>query len=103
MSRIRVLVVDDSFFIRKRLVDMLWTDSDIDVVDTAQNGLEAIEKIARLKPDVVTLDIEMPKMDGLTALKGIMSSSPTAVIMVSTLTEEGSHAAAQALMDGAVD
>jgi len=103
MTRVKVLVVDDSFFVRKRLVDMLSSDPEITVVDTAQNGLEAIEKIAILKPDVVTLDIEMPKMDGLTALRSIMTSNPTAVVMVSTLTEEGSHATAQALMDGAVD
>jgi two-component system chemotaxis response regulator CheB len=103
MPRVKVLVVDDSFFVRKRLVDMLSSDPDIEVIDTAQNGLEAIEKVASLRPDVVTLDIEMPKMDGLTALKGIMSAGPTSVIMVSTLTEAGSQATAQALMDGAVD
>lgn len=103
MSQIRVLVVDDSFFIRKRLVDMLSSDPEIVVIGTAQNGVEAIEKVANLKPDVVTLDIEMPKMDGLTALEYIMRDNPTPVIMVSTLTEEGSKATATALFKGAVD
>lgn len=100
---VRVLVVDDSFFTRKRLVDMLSSDPQIEVVDTAQNGIEAIEKITKLKPDVVTLDVEMPKMDGLTALHHIMRNVPTAVIMVSTLTQEGSEATVHALMEGAVD
>ena len=103
MSQIKVLVVDDSFFIRKRLVDMLNSDPEIHVVDTAENGLEAIEKIARLRPDVVTLDIEMPNMDGLTALVRIMKENPTPVIMVSTLTEIGSEATMNALLKGAVD
>lgn len=103
MSQIKVLVVDDSFFIRKRLVDMLNSEPEIDVVDTAENGLEAIEKIARLRPDVVTLDIEMPNMDGLTALVRIMKENPTPVIMVSTLTEIGSEATMNALLRGAVD
>ncbi|MEW5706862.1 MAG: chemotaxis response regulator protein-glutamate methylesterase [Actinomycetota bacterium] len=103
MSQIKVLVVDDSVFTRKRLVDMLASDSEIAVIDTAQNGLEAIEKVKSLRPDVVTLDIEMAGMDGLTALGHIMSECPTPVVMVSTLTEEGSEATAQALLEGAVD
>jgi len=103
LPQVKVLVVDDSFFIRKRLVEMLNSDSEINVVDTAENGLEAIEKVARLRPDVVTLDIEMPNMDGLTALVRIMKEHPTPVVMVSTLTEAGSEAAMTALMRGAVD
>jgi len=103
MSQIKVLVVDDSFFIRKRLVEMLSSDPEIVVIDTAQNGLEAIEKVSSLSPDVITLDIEMPAMDGLTALGRIMREYPTPVIMVSTLTEEGSAATVQALLEGAVD
>jgi len=103
LPQVKVLVVDDSFFIRKRLVEMLNSDPGINVVDTAENGLEAIEKIARLRPDVVTLDIEMPNMDGLTALARIMKENPTPVIMVSTLTEAGSEAAMTALTRGAVD
>ncbi len=100
---IRVLVVDDSFFSRKRLVEMLSSDPQIQIIDTAQDGLEAIKKVAEFKPDVVTLDIEMAKMDGLTALGHIMEEHPTPVIMVSTLTKEGSEATAQALLKGAVD
>ncbi|HEY3374524.1 MAG TPA: chemotaxis response regulator protein-glutamate methylesterase [Candidatus Aquicultor sp.] len=103
MARIRVLVVDDSFFIRKRLIDILSSDPEIEVVDGAQNGIEAIEKAAMHKPDVITLDVEMPKMDGLTALDHIMKDHPTPVLMVSTLTEEGSEAAAIALLKGAID
>jgi len=103
MSQIKVLVVDDSFFIRRRLVEMLSSDPEIAVIDTAQNGLEAIQKIPELNPDVVTLDIEMPIMDGLTALGRIVREHPTPVIMVSTLTEEGSAATVQALLEGAVD
>ncbi len=100
---IKVLVVDDSFFSRKRLIDMLSSDPQIQIIDTAQDGLEAIRKVAELKPDVVTLDIEMARMDGLTALGYIMKEHPTPVIMVSTLTEKGSEATAQALLEGAVD
>lgn len=103
MSQIRVLVVDDSFFTRKRLIDMLSSDPEITIIDTAQNGLEAIEKVAKLNPDVITLDVEMAKMDGLTALGHIMKEHPTPVIMVSTLTEEGSEVTAQALLEGAID
>ncbi|MCL6471352.1 MAG: chemotaxis response regulator protein-glutamate methylesterase [Firmicutes bacterium] len=100
---IRVLVVDDSFFSRKRLIDMLSSDPQIAVIDTAQDGFEAIKKVIELQPDVVTLDIEMARMDGLTALNHIMKECPTPVIMVSTLTEEGSAATAQALLEGALD
>lgn len=103
MSQVRVLVVDDSLFTRKRLIDMLSSDSEIVVIGTAQDGFEAIEKTASLKPDVVTLDIEMARMDGLTALSRIMKENPTPIVMVSTLTEEGSDATVQALMEGAVD
>jgi len=103
LSQIRVLVVDDSFFTRKRLIDMLSSDPEIAIIDTAQNGFEAIEKVTKLNPDVVTLDIEMAKMDGLTALGHIMKEHPTPVIMVSTLTDEGSEVTAQALLEGAVD
>jgi len=103
LPQIRVLVVDDSYFTRKRLVEMLSSDPEITVIDTAENGIEAVEKTTRLKPDVVTLDIEMANMDGLTALSYIMRQYPTPVIMVSTLTETGSEATVQALMSGAVD
>lgn len=83
MSRIRVLVVDDSAFMRKVTSDILGSSPDIEVIGRAKNGLDAIEKIVRLRPDVVTMDIEMPVLDGLQALGYIMSECPTPVIMLS--------------------
>lgn len=103
LPQIRVLVVDDSYFMRKRLVEMLSADPDIHIIGIAESGLEALEKAATLKPDVITLDIEMANMDGLTALSHIMRECPTSVVMVSTLTEAGSEATVSALMSGAVD
>lgn len=99
----RVLVVDDSAFMRRSLSALIEADPDLEVVDTAHNGRVALEKTKRLKPDVITLDIEMPVMDGLTALRRIMSECPTPVVMCSSLTTEGSHAALRALKLGAVD
>ncbi len=99
----RVLVVDDSAFMRKAITTMLGEDSSIDVIGTARNGREAVEMAERLQPDVITLDIEMPEMDGLTALRKIMQRCPTQVIMVSSLTTEGSHATLTALKLGAAD
>jgi two-component system, chemotaxis family, protein-glutamate methylesterase/glutaminase len=100
---IKVLVVDDSAFMRKAISTMLAKDPQIRVVDTARNGEEALEKIRLLNPDVVTMDIEMPKMDGLTALGHVMSESPRPVLMVSSLTTEGAEATLKALELGAVD
>ncbi|HJW33428.1 MAG TPA: chemotaxis response regulator protein-glutamate methylesterase [Holophagaceae bacterium] len=100
---IRVLVVDDSPFMRKSLQKMLETAPDIQVVGTARDGMDALEKIEELDPDLVTLDIEMPRMDGLTALKKIMATSPRAVLMVSSLTQEGAQATLDALSLGALD
>lgn len=99
----RVLVVDDSALMRNLLSDMLNAESNIEVIATAKDGQDAIEKVAKLNPDVVTLDIEMPKMDGLTALKHIMNSNPTPVVMLSALTEYGSKSAIKALEYGAID
>lgn len=99
----RVLIVDDSAFMRRAIRQMLTTDPQIEVVGTARNGREGVEMAGSLKPDVVTLDIEMPEMDGLTALKQIMRESPTQVLMLSSLTTEGSHVALQALKLGAAD
>ncbi len=99
----RVLIVDDSAFMRKSLTLILQADQSIEIIDTARDGLEALEKIEKLRPDVVTLDIEMPKMDGLTALKKIMQDFPTPVLMVSSLTEEGAESTLKALELGAVD
>jgi len=103
MKKIGVLVVDDSAFMRKAIESMLVKDPDIEVVGSAKNGLEAIDMVKRLKPDVVTLDIEMPRMDGLTALQKIMAENPLPVIMVSSLTTEGADATMKALDLGAVD
>ncbi len=102
-TRTKVLVVDDSAFMRKAIAQMLQSDADIEVVGTARNGKEGCELAGKLHPDVITLDIEMPEMDGLTALRHIMRDCPTAVIMLSSLTTEGSHAALTALRLGAAD
>ncbi len=100
---IRVLVVDDSAFMRRAISQMLSSDPDVDVIDTARDGREGLEKTKSLQPDVVTLDIEMPDMDGLTSLRRIMKECPTPVIMCSSLSTEGSHAALKALSLGAFD
>lgn len=100
---IRVLVVDDSAFMRKTLSAMLERDPRLRVVGTARNGMEAIEKAAALKPDVVTMDIEMPGMNGLEALGRIMATARLPVVMVSSLTEDGAKATLDALELGAVD
>lgn len=100
---IRVLIVDDSAFMRKSLAMMLESDPSIQVIGTARDGREGIEKVRELKPDIVTLDIEMPVMDGLTALKTIMKENPLPVLMVSSLTTEGAQATIDALALGAVD
>ncbi len=98
----RVLVVDDSALVRMAVTDIL-TKAGMEVVDTAKNGKEAVEKTIKLSPDVITLDIKMPVMDGLTALKLIMEKKPTPVIMLSTLTTEGARETLEALKLGAVD
>ncbi len=103
IRKISALIIDDSAFMRKSLALMLESDPDIKVVGSAKNGQEGYELVKNLKPDIVTLDIEMPVMDGLTALKKIMSDCPTAVIMVSSLTTEGAEATLKALELGAVD
>jgi len=100
---IKVLVVDDSAFMRKAISKMLEADSTIQVVGTAGNGQEAIEKIEILKPDVVTMDIEMPVMNGIEALKYIMSHNQLPVIMFSALTKEGADITMEALSIGASD
>lgn len=102
-KRIEVLVVDDSAYMRKVVSNMLQSDEEIFVVDTARDGLDALEKIKKWKPDVVTLDVEMPRMDGLTALQKIMVECPTPVVMLSSLTQEGSETTIKALTLGAVD
>lgn len=102
-KKIQVLVVDDSAYMRKVISNLLQADENITVVDTARDGLDALNKIKQWKPDVVTLDVEMPKLDGLSALDRIMKECPTAVIMLSSLTQEGSDTTIKALTMGAVD
>lgn len=100
---VRVLVVDDSAFMRKVIGDILSEDPAIEVVGRAKNGREAVKLFADLRPDVITLDVEMPGMNGIEVLKHIMSSRPTPVIMVSGLTKTGADITMQALDAGAVD
>lgn len=100
---IKVLIVDDSAFMRNALSSMLTSDPEIKIVGTARDGVEAIEKVASLKPDVVTMDVEMPRMDGITALKHIMEKTPVPVIMVSSLTVDGAKVTLDALDLGAMD
>ena len=100
---VRVLVVDDSAIVRKVLSSALDAAPGIEVVDTATDPLDAREKIKRLCPDVITLDVEMPKMDGITFLKNIMRLRPMPVVMISSLTESGASVTLDALEIGAVD
>lgn len=102
-KRIRVLVIDDSALVRKLLTEMLSSDPQIEVVDTAMDPFVAREKIKRFNPDVLTLDVEMPRMDGLTFLRNLMRLRPMPVVMVSTLTERGAEVTLDALRLGAVD
>ncbi|WYP24946.1 chemotaxis response regulator protein-glutamate methylesterase [Alkalihalobacillus sp. FSL W8-0930] len=103
MNPIRVLVVDDSAFMRKVVTDMLQADPEIFVVGTARNGEDATKKNLELKPDVITMDVEMPVLDGLGALKQIMIEHPIPVVMVSSLTSIGAHTTMLAMEAGAVD
>jgi len=103
MPQVKLLIVDDSAFMRKAIENMVKKDPDIFIVGTARNGIEAVQQVKTLKPDVMTLDIEMPQMDGLTALQKIMAENPLPVIMVSSLTTEGADATLKALDLGAVD
>ncbi len=100
---VRVLIVDDSALIRKMLTEILSSDPDIEVLGTAQDPYVAREKIKSLNPDVITLDIEMPKMDGIEFLRKIMKLRPMPVLMVSSLTQQGADATLHALEIGAVD
>ena len=100
---VKVLVVDDSGFFRRRVSEILSADPDIQVVGTATNGREAIDQALALKPDVITMDYEMPMMDGITAVKNIMQRCPTPVLMFSSLTHEGARVTLDALDAGAVD
>lgn len=100
---VKVLVVDDSGFFRRRVSEILSADSNIQVVGTATNGKDAIDQALALKPDVITMDYEMPMMDGITAVRHIMQRCPTPVLMFSSLTHEGARVTLDALDAGAVD
>jgi two-component system chemotaxis response regulator CheB len=103
MDKIKVLIIDDSALVRQLLTKILESDPRIDVVGTAPDPLIARDKIKLLSPDVLTLDIEMPKMDGIAFLKNLMRLRPMPVVMISTLTENGAPATLEALSLGAVD
>lgn len=103
MKKIRVLIVDDSVFMRRALTQMLSSAPDIEVIDQAKNGREGVEKVLALEPDIVTMDVEMPIMNGLEALREIMSKHPVPVIMVSSTTTEGAQQTIEALSAGAID
>ena len=100
---VKVLVVDDSGFFRRRVSEILSADPTIQVIGTATNGREAIDQTLALKPDVITMDYEMPLMDGITAVRHIMQRCPTPVLMFSSLTHEGARVTLDALDAGAVD
>lgn len=102
-SRIQVLVVDDSAFMRKVITDILNSSGDIEVAGTAKNGLDALEKAKTLNVDVITLDVQMPVMDGLSCLKRLAKLDFIPVIMLSNLTKEGERATIEALENGAID
>ncbi|MEW6535629.1 MAG: chemotaxis response regulator protein-glutamate methylesterase [Candidatus Auribacterota bacterium] len=100
---IKVLIADDSSFMRRELTRIMSQDPDIDVVGTAYDGEDVLAKIDRFQPDVVTLDVEMPRMNGITALKHIMIMKPLPVLMISSLTQRGAETTLEALRLGAVD
>ncbi|MBL4765518.1 MAG: chemotaxis response regulator protein-glutamate methylesterase [Colwellia sp.] len=99
----KVLVVDDSSFFRRRVTDILNKDPQLEVIDVAVNGQEAVDKAIMLKPDVITMDIEMPVLNGIAAVKKIMAQSPTAILMFSSLTHQGAKSTLEALEAGALD
>ncbi len=103
MNVIKVLVVDDSAFMRKMLSDIINSDPDLEVVGTARNGQDALKSIRTLNPDVATLDVEMPEMDGMMALETVMRTNPMPIIMLSSLTQAGADKTMRALELGAVD
>lgn len=103
MSKVKVLIVDDSALVRQMLEEMLNSDPFIEVVGVAEDPYDARAKVKSLHPDVLTLDVEMPKMDGITFLKNLMRLHPLPVVMVSTLTEKGADVTFEALDLGAVD
>jgi two-component system chemotaxis response regulator CheB len=99
----KVLVVDDSTFYRRRVREILDADRELEVVGEARNGRDALEKLETLTPDVITMDVEMPIMDGISAVKAIMEKRPTPILMFSSLTHHGAQATLDALEAGALD
>jgi two-component system, chemotaxis family, protein-glutamate methylesterase/glutaminase len=99
----RVLIVDDSAFFRHRLSSIFKGDPQLEVVGAAENGQQAVERVSELRPDVITMDIEMPVMDGITAVRRIMALRPTPILMFSSLTHDGAQATLDALEAGAMD
>ncbi|MCG9745881.1 chemotaxis response regulator protein-glutamate methylesterase [Shewanella sp. Isolate8] len=100
---IKVLVVDDSSFFRRRVSEIVTKDADLEVIGTASNGAEAVKLAQQLKPQVITMDIEMPVMDGISAVREIMAKCPTPILMFSSLTHDGAKATLDALEAGALD
>lgn len=103
INLVRALVVDDSAFMRRLLTDLLESSGQIKVVGIARNGIDAVAKNQRLLPDVITLDVEMPEMDGLRALTELMRTRPVPVVMLSSLTQSGARETIEALSRGAID
>lgn len=103
LSKVKVLIVDDSAFMRKLISDFLSVHPEIEVVGTARNGEDALKKWRTFRPDVVTLDVEMPVMNGLEVLKVMMKEEPVPVVMLSSTTKEGADTTLQAIQAGAVD
>src|SRR6476620_11308742 len=103
MEKIKVLIADDSAFMRKLIQEILITSNRIEIAGTARNGEDAIQKIKKLKPDVVTVDIEMPVINGIDALKIIMKETPVPVVMLSSTTREGAENTFLAIQNGAID
>ncbi len=103
IRKLRVLVVDDSAFFRRRIQDILSHSDELELAGSAANGFEAVQAVTRLRPDVITMDVEMPVMDGITAVRRIMALQPTPILMFSSLTHEGARATLDALDAGAVD
>ena len=102
-QQVNVLVVDDSAFFRHRITEVLEQSPDIKIVATAVDGRDAVNKALQFKPDIITMDVEMPVMDGIAAVREIMSSNPTPILMFSNLTSEGARVTLDALDAGAVD
>ena len=100
---IKVLVVDDSSFFRRRVSEIVSKDPDLEVIGTAVNGADAVKLAAELKPQVITMDIEMPLLNGIEAVKQIMARAPTSILMFSSLTHQGANATLEALEAGALD